>query len=238
MPTTLLPFSGPCTQALFLRRYKRFFVDAMDPETGEVYTAHTNNTGSMLGLLRPGAPVLLSPANNPARKLRWTLECVDFHGTLVGVNTATPNRLLKAAWKAGALPEVVGYPRFKAEAVVGDSRLDAHLSGPAGELWVECKNVTLVEDDAACFPDAVTARGQKHLEELMSLAAQGARVALFFLIQRADGRCFGPADFIDQRYGELFWRAVDCGVEAWPYVADVTPEGIGLLDRLELVPRP
>ncbi|MEZ7197604.1 DNA/RNA nuclease SfsA [Pseudodesulfovibrio karagichevae] len=233
-----MPFHAPCRRAAFVRRIKRFTVEAValdGPDKGALLKAHTNNTGSMLGLLRPGSSALLSPAANPDRKLKYTLEGLELAGAMVGVNTLTPNRMLYAAWRAGALPEMDGYDHFQKEAKVGESRLDAHLTGEPGDLWVECKNVTLVEDDVARFPDAVTERGQKHLRELMALAETGARVALFFLIQRPDGRCFGPADFIDPAYAELFYQALDAGVEAWPYVADVDETGITLGRRLAVV---
>ncbi|QJB55785.1 DNA/RNA nuclease SfsA [Pseudodesulfovibrio sp. zrk46] len=233
-----LLFPGQCRRASFIRRYKRFTVEATaldGSNQGDLLLAHTNNTGSMLGLLRTGAPALLSPAANPKRKLKYTLEALELGGAMVGVNTLTPNRMLKLAWETGAMPEMAGYDHFKSEAKVGDSRLDAYLSGPEGELWVECKNVTMVEDDIACFPDAVTERGQKHLRELMALAETGARVALFFLVQRPDGHCFGPADVIDPVYAELFYEALDKGVEAWPYVAHVDAEGIRLGERLKVV---
>ncbi|WP_319542168.1 DNA/RNA nuclease SfsA [uncultured Pseudodesulfovibrio sp.] len=224
--------------ASFIRRIKRFTVDAealTGSDAGEVLKAHTNNTGSMLGLLRPGATALLSPAANPDRKLKYTLEGLDLAGTMVGVNTLTPNRMLYRAWETGAIPELDGYDHFRKEAKVGQSRLDAFLSGERGDLWVECKNVTMVEDCVACFPDAVTERGQKHLRELMALAETGARVALFFLIQRPDGDCFGPADVVDPVYAELFYEAMDKGVEAWPYVAHVDEYGITLGRRLSVV---
>ncbi|WFS62472.1 DNA/RNA nuclease SfsA [Pseudodesulfovibrio thermohalotolerans] len=237
-PVARIPFHAPCRHAAFVRRIKRFTVEAeaLDgPDRGATLMAHTNNTGSMLGLLRQGGTALLSPAANPNRKLKYTLEGLSLAGAMVGVNTLTPNRMLYAAWQCGAMPEMDGYEHFQKEAKVGHSRLDAHLTGGRGDLWVECKNVTLVEDDVARFPDAVTERGQKHLRELMELAAEGARVALFFLIQRPDGRCFGPADFIDPVYAELFYEALDAGVEAWPYVADVDENGITLGRRLQVV---
>ncbi|WP_281760294.1 DNA/RNA nuclease SfsA [Pseudodesulfovibrio nedwellii] len=233
-----LPFHAPCRTAAFIRRIKRFTVDAealTGPDAGEILKAHTNNTGSMLGLLRPGSTALLSPAANPNRKLKYTLEALDLAGTMVGVNTLTPNRMLYKAWEISALSEMDGYEYFKKEAKVGQSRLDAFLSGERGDLWVECKNVTMVEDGIACFPDAITERGQKHLRELMALAKTGARVALFFLIQRSDGDCFGPADFIDPVYAELFYEAMDKGVEMWPYVAHVNEHGITLGQRLSVV---
>ncbi len=221
-------------RAFFLSRHKRFTVEA-ETASGERLAAHTNNTGSMMGLLRPGREILLSPAANPARKLKWTLEAVRLSGTWVGVNTSTPNRMIRAAWETGAIPEMAGFEHFRPEAKVGDSRLDAYLSGTRGELWVECKNVTLVEDQVAAFPDAVTERGQKHLRELMDLAGRGVRVALFFLVQRTDARCFGPADYIDPVYAELFYEALGRGVEIWPHVAVVDERGVTLGKRLEVV---
>lgn len=228
----LWPFPGGCVQGRLLRREKRFTVH-VDLDGREV-AAHTNNSGSMLGLTRPGAEVLLSPAPGAHRKLAWTLELVRLSGFWVGVNTATPNRLLAAAHAAGLLPETRGYPEYRAERRAGGSRLDALLEGPAGRLWVEAKNVTLAEAGAALFPDAPTERGRRHLAELMALARQGARVACFFLVQRPDAACFGPAGVIDPDYARLFRQALAAGVEAWPYRARITPQGIGLGARLPL----
>jgi len=226
----LLPFSSECTVARFLRREKRFRVEV---ELDGVPTwVHCNNSGSMLGLLREGCEVLVSPAARPGRRLGHTLEMVKWGGFWVGVNTLTPNRLLKRAWERGLLPEVAAYTSMRPEATVGGSRLDACFEGPPGRLWVEAKNVTLVEEEVGCFPDAVTERGQKHLRELMALKRRGDRVACFYLIQRPDARCFGPADFIDPEFASLFDEAVAEGVEAWPYRAVLSPAGIGLGERL------
>ncbi|WP_243547402.1 DNA/RNA nuclease SfsA [Pseudodesulfovibrio tunisiensis] len=232
-----IPYPSGCLNAIFVARHKRFTVECRvdGPDGMQTVLAHTNNTGAMSGLLRPGSRALLSPASNPARKLKWTLEALAFHDTLVGVNTLTPNRMLKRAWETGAIPELRGYATFQPEAKIGDSRLDAHLTSDGPDLWVECKNVTLVEDDVARFPDAVTVRGQKHLHELMTLARTGARVALFLLIQRNDAHCFGPADFVDEEYARLFYEALNTGVEAWPFVAEITDSGIALGQRLDVV---
>ena len=231
----LLKFPSGSRSAVFVAREKRFLAHVI--VDGQLVTAHTNNSGSMLGLLRPGMDVFLSPATSPKRKLPYTLELVRPCRTWVGVNTSTPNRLLKRMWETAAIPEFLGYTGFLPEAVHGDSRLDAKLSGPDGEFWIEAKNVTMVEDQVACFPDAVTTRGQKHLLELMDLAESGARVGVFLAVQRPDGVCFGPADFIDPRFAELFWMAVDRGVEFWPHVVHASPEGIALGPRLPLVSR-
>jgi len=233
--SSLLHFPSGSRQAVFLAREKRFLVHVL--LDGQEVTVHTNNSGSMLGLLRPGMDVFLSPAASAKRRLPYTLELVRPHGDWVGVNTLTPNRLLRRAWETRALPELSGYTDFSPEAKWGQSRLDARLSGPDGDFWIEAKNVTMVEDDVACFPDAVTERGQKHLRELMELAGHGVRVGVFLAVQRPDGQCFGPADFIDPRFAELFWQAADAGVEFFPHVVHAGPKGIALGERLPLVSR-
>jgi sugar fermentation stimulation protein A len=144
----------------------------------------------MLGLLRPGARVLLSESGNPKRKLAHTLELVDFHGTWVGVNTSTPLRLLRAAWSRGLLPEAAGYGSFRPEAARGDSRLDALLEGPAGRLWVECKTYPVEDARRRSFPTRSRPGAQAPAR------AHGHRPVgdgpPFLLSQRADAGCFAP----------------------------------------------
>ncbi|MGE4263879.1 MAG: DNA/RNA nuclease SfsA [Desulfovibrio sp.] len=247
----LLPFPPGCRVARLVRREKRFTAVTLGPE-GEELRAHTNNTGSMLGLLRPGTLALLSPAprreKGPERVLKWTLEALALSGghrglspAWVGVNTLTPNRLLAAAWRAGLLPEARAYARMTPEARTGDSRLDARFdAAEEGEslppLYVECKNVTLVEDGQAQFPDAASERGRRHLDELIRLADQGCRAALFFLVQRPDGDCFAPAEAIDPEYAAGLAQALRAGVEVWAWRARVTEQGISLAERLGLAP--
>jgi sugar fermentation stimulation protein A len=240
----LLPFPPGCRITRLVRREKRFTAVTRDPSSGEELRAHTNNTGSMLGLLRPGALALLSPAANPGRVLKWTLEALALPGghrgqspAWVGVNTLTPNRLLAAAWRAGLLPEATAYVRMTPEAKTGDSRLDGLFeAGGLPPLYVECKNVTLVEDGQAQFPDAASERGRKHLDELARLVRQGCRAALFFLVQRPDGGCFAPAEAVDPEYAAGLARALRAGVEVWAWRARISEQGISLAERLGLAP--
>lgn len=258
----LLPLPPRCIVAAFVARRKRFSV--LLQHQGADLWVHSNNSGSMLGLCLPGAPVLASPASNPDRKLKYTQECVwlarravpelieNTHesgayesgahspasGFWVGVNTSTPNRMLEAAFHAGRLPFAQGYTTLVREAKRGQSRLDGLLTAPGlPPLWVECKNVTMVEDNAACFPDAASERGQKHLRELMDIVACGERAAMFYLVQRPDGECFAPADFIDPAYATLFYEALSAGVEMYPFHALVSPAGIDLGPMLPVRPQ-
>ena len=258
----LLPLPPHCIVAAFVARRKRFSV--LLQHQGADLWVHSNNSGSMLGLCLPGAPVLASPASNPDRKLKYTQECVwlarravpelveNTHGSgacesgahspasgfWVGVNTSTPNRMLEAAFHARRLPFAQGYTTIVREAKRGQSRLDGLLTAPdLPPLWVECKNVTMVEDNAACFPDAASERGQKHLRELMDIVACGERAAMFYLVQRPDGECFAPADFIDPAYATLFYEALSAGVEMYPFRALVSPAGIDLGPMLPVRPQ-
>lgn len=223
----MLPFPQGCRLGTLVRRVKRFSVECAS--SAGPFWAHTNNSGSMLGLLRPATRLLASPAPGVRRALPYTLELLWCSGFWVGVNTATPNRLLRAAFAAGLLPWAEGYTQFRAEAVRGNSRLDALLTGEGlPPLWIECKNVTLVEDGVAAFPDAVSVRGHKHLKEMASIAASGERAAFFYCIQRPDAACFAPAGYIDPQYEQAFYEAACAGVESHAHLAVVSEQGIGL----------
>jgi len=229
----LIPFQSTCITARFIGRHKRFSIEAH--YQGERIWAHTNNTGSMMGLLKPGQDIFLSRSANPKRKLPYTLELVKIHDMWVGVNTLTPNRILKLAWQHKQMKELLPYDQFFAEVKYGDCRFDACLQNRSQKCWVEAKNVTLVEDDIAAFPDAVTKRGQKHLETLIQIKKRGIDTALFFFIQRTDGKCFAPADYIDPTYADLFDEAIQKGVQIWPYQAVITTDGIGIGKKLDIL---
>ena len=247
MNTPLLFFPAPCKTARFLRRYKRFSIETLLDNTP--VWVHSNNSGAMLGLLRRGAPALLSPAENPKRRLRYTLEALwvgkstpdDSEGFWTGVNTLTPNRLLKAAFAADLLPFVrhaEGYDTFTAEVRHGASRVDGLIQGKGvPDIWVECKNVTLCEENTALFPDAATTRGQKHLCELISLVQSGARAVMLYVIERPDCSCFSPAECIDPEYARLFFQAMAAGVEMCPVMVDVTEQGIFWNKTIPVRPR-
>ncbi len=232
-----MEFPRPLRRGVFERREKRFLVYADLPGEGPV-TAHTNNTGSMRGCLAPGAPVWLSPATNPARQLRWTLDLVEtvagvFPGVagdvLVGVNTALANTLVAEALVAGVVPELAGFADLRREVRYGsrNSRADFLLTGAAGaRTWVEVKNVSLVENGHARFPDAPTARGRKHLAELTDRVRDGEGAALVFCVQRGDAATVGPADDIDPEYGRLLREAAAAGVVVAAVVMDVRVAGI------------
>ncbi|MEW8425210.1 MAG: DNA/RNA nuclease SfsA [Candidatus Thiodiazotropha sp.] len=209
----------PLTNGRILRRYKRFLADIELPG-GEVVTAHCPNTGSMLGCWQPGAPVQLSHSDNPRRKLAWTLERVDMGQGWIGVHTGRTNPVIEEALREGRIAELVGYRSIRREVVYSHdgerSRFDLFLAeGSRVDAWVEVKNVTLWRGDGLSFPDAVTARGRKHLELLAAACGQGYRGVMVYALNRPEGDYFHPAEEIDPAYAETLRRVVrEAGVEA------------------------
>ena len=195
-----MKFPAPLTRGKLLKRYKRFLAD-VELENGEVVVAHCANTGAMMGLNAPGVTVYLSANDNPKAKLAWRWEAVELEdGTIVGINTAHPNRLVEEAILAGAIPELSGYAALKREVKYGvNSRIDLLLSDNAkGLCYVEVKNVHLLRTPRlAEFPDSVTARGAKHLHEMADMVAAGHRAVMFYLVQRSDCDHFSLARDID-----------------------------------------
>lgn len=225
----------PLTAGTLVRRYKRFLAD-VELEDGTTVTVHCPNSGSMKGCAVPGSRVFLSTSTNPGRTYPFTWELVESDGFWAGINTALPNRLTRAAIEDGTVAELQGYQTIRPEVPYGEhSRIDLLLEGTPGRCFVEVKNVTLVEGGRALFPDAVTTRGQKHLNELMRVVAEGDRGVIFFTVQRGDGHSVSPADLIDPEYGRLLRLAVESGVEALAYRALVTPQEIRLTERLPVI---
>ncbi|MEO1092045.1 MAG: DNA/RNA nuclease SfsA [Pseudomonadota bacterium] len=227
-----MQFAGTLREARLLRRYKRFLADVALPN-GDVVTVHCPNPGRMAGLDAPGSVVWLRPAG-PGRKLPFTLELVEADGTLVGINTANPNEIAREAILAGAIPELAGYATWRREVAYAErSRVDLLLSDPVrGRCWVEIKNVHWRVGTVARFPDAVTARGTKHLKALADQRAVGDRAVMLYVVQRADCSVFGLAPDIDPTYARACHEAVAAGVELFCYACEVGHDGVRITHAL------
>lgn len=236
----MMKFHAPLIKGTLVKRYKRFMAD-VELADGEVVTAHCPNPGAMLGLKDPGLPAYLTPAKDPNRKLKYTLEALEVDGQLVGINTGNPNKIVKEALETAALPEFSDYKTVRPEVKYGEnSRVDFLLTqdGHSGDLpdcYVEVKNVHLMrEAGLAEFPDSVTARGAKHLQELSNMVAQGHRAVMFYLVQRMDADRFAIASDIDSKYATEFERAVAAGIEIVCYSCHISEEGIALAGSLPM----
>lgn len=205
----------PIVQGYLIKRYKRFLADVYLPHNQETITAHCPNSGAMLGLLTENNPVVLTDSSNPARKLKYTLQAIQSDDTWVGINTMIPNELVYNALTNQNILPLTGYTDLKREVKYGtNSRIDFLLKNTKKpDCYVEVKNVTLKRQLKAEFPDCVTARGKKHLEELTILAQKGYRCVIIYLIQRHDCCEFSLAEDLDPAYAKAAMKAKEAGVE-------------------------
>ncbi|MCB9366977.1 MAG: DNA/RNA nuclease SfsA [Calditrichaeota bacterium] len=220
----------PLLRGTLLRRYKRFFADVL-LEDGREITAVTPNTGSMKGVCIVGARVLISQSDAPTRKIPYTWELVEIAGKWVGINTHMPNQIVAEALEQKALPGLEQYDTFRREfKLPSGSRIDFMLGDE--DALLEVKNVTLVENGVALFPDSVTERGTRHLHELMEFVQEGREACMVYVVQHHLATSFSPADGIDPVYGTTLRDAFQAGVKLIAMKADVTEQEIKLTESL------
>lgn len=228
-------FETPLVPARLLRRYKRFLADCQ-LENGQEVVAHCANPGSMMGLADPGSKIWLEPNDDPKKKLKYGWRLLDHeNGHFTGVDTSIPNRVLKQAFAAGAIAELAHYPSVRSEVKYGEnSRIDFLLSGDGlPDCYVEVKSVTLMRNPGVAeFPDSVTKRGTKHLQELQRICEGGQRAVMLYLVQRTDGTAFKLAGDIDPQYEAAFQQATAAGVEHLVYATEINPEEIRVGARI------
>jgi sugar fermentation stimulation protein A len=190
----------------------------------------------MTGLAEPGSRVILSDSENPKRKLRYTWELVRVGRTWVGVNTGFTNKVAREALERNRIPELAGHDELRSEVRYGEhSRLDFLLEFGGKLCYVEVKSVTLAVEGVAQFPDAVTARGLKHLAELRSAKTAGHRAAMLFVVGRQDCRSFAPAEEVDPAYAAGLREAHQAGVEILVHATKLAPTGITLAASIPFV---
>jgi len=230
-------FQTDLVPARLIRRYKRFLADCT-LEDGSEIIAHCANPGSMMGLAEEGTKVWLEPNDDPKKKLKYGLRLVDHeNGHLTGVDTSLPNRVLRAALEAREIEALATYSTVQPEVKYGEnSRVDFLLRGNGlPDAYVEVKSVTLCRSPAlAEFPDSVTARGTKHMNELAAVARAGHRAVLLYLVQRTDCTHVDIAADIDPKYAAAHAEATQAGVETICIGTHITPEGIDIAAPLAL----
>lgn len=230
-----MQFSPPLQAAILIKRYKRFLADVLTPE-GDILTLHCPNTGAMTGCATPGDTVWYSTSSNLKRKYPHTWELTQTQqGAWICVNTQQANALVKEALLAETLPPFTGYSTLKSEVKYGaeGSRIDVMLQAEdRRNCYIEVKSVTLAESESGYFPDAVTVRGQKHLRELMSVAASGDRAVILFAVLHSAITRFSPARHIDEKYAQLLSEAQLNGVEIWAYKAELSADNMTLKEPL------
>ncbi len=226
----------PLTRGKILSRYKRFLADVTLPD-GKIMTVHCPNPGSMMGLNRSGMNVWISNSKNPKRKLQYSLELVEAEKSLVGVNTNLANRLAREAIEAGLISQIGANATIKPEQKYGENSRVDFLVEESGKppIYVEVKSVTLQRTNGLFeFPDSVTSRGRKHLNELSNEVSRGNRALMIFLVQRSDGDQFKIADDIDPKYDVAFRQALSSGVEACCIKCNISENAISPNEIVEI----
>ena len=220
--------SGP-----FIKRYKRFFVDIK--VKNKIITAHCPNTGSMYGLLKKGNKVWLSKSDNPKRQLTYTLQIIEDCKSKVGVNTHLANRIVLHALKNNLIKEFDKKIEIKPETKFGlNTRFDFLITADNSKIFLEVKNVTLSRiKGLAEFPDAVTTRGLKHIDELIKANKKGYKIFILYLVQRDDCNAFKIAGDIDPEYSESLSKAVKKKLKVLCYDCKFTSKGIKLNQKVK-----
>jgi sugar fermentation stimulation protein A len=220
----------PLVFGTLIKRYKRFLAD-VELDDGTLITAHCPNTGRMTTCAEPGWRVALSDSQNPQRKYRFTWELVHNGQCWICVHTGRANQMAFEAVSQNIIPAFAGYTEVLREQTFGNSRFDLLLRKGDALCYIEVKNVTLRADDGCyAFPDAVTERGRKHLNELVDVVNAGHRAAMLYVIPRSDGTAFRAAREIDPQYADALEAAEVAGVEIHVWHARVAPESLHLSD--------
>ena len=230
-------FQTDLIPARLIRRYKRFLADCL-LEDGREIIAHCANPGSMMGLADEGIKIWLEPNDDPKKKLKYGWRLIEHeNGHFTGVDTSVPNRALRATLENREIPELADYHTVKPEVKYGEkSRIDFLLTQEGlPDCYVEVKSVTLSRTRGqAEFPDSVTKRGAKHLEELSNMVAQGHRAVMLYLVQRTDCSTFSLADDIDPTYHQAYLDARAAGVETICLSTQISPQEITIGDPIKI----
>lgn len=227
-----MQFHPPLQAATLIKRYKRFLADVVTDEGREI-TVHCPNSGSMRGCSTPGSRVMLSTSANPQRKYPQTFEMIQKGDTWIGVNTMLTNHIVAEAIAEEKIKELQGIDSITREVKTSaSSRLDLLLEKGEKKIYVEIKNCSLAEEGWAMFPDAVTARGTKHLRELADLVQKGSQGVIFFCVQRTDADRFRPAAHTDPLYTQTLIEVARQGVQILVYQAEVSPRSISIRKSL------
>jgi sugar fermentation stimulation protein A len=221
-----LTATGPLTEATFVARPNQLLVEArVGPR---LVRAHMADRGRLLGLLTPGARLLLAPRDEIGRKTAFQVVGVYSGDELVSLDTQLPNRLVMTALSSNAMPQFARYTRIQREVTVAEHRFDFRLGEGMQTCLLEVKSVGKLEGGLAMFPDAPTERGRSHLDLLSKMARSGQRSALVFIVQRHHARAVVPDDAIDPAFGKALRNAICAGVEVYAYLCPLTPEGLTL----------
>tara|TARA_Y100000590_G_scaffold423428_1_gene529300 strand:+ start:757 stop:1458 length:702 start_codon:yes stop_codon:yes gene_type:complete len=228
-----MKFKNKLLQGSLIKRYKRFFVDIK--YQNKTITAHCPNSGSMMGLINPSNKAFFSQSDDPKRKLKYTLEMVEVNKKMIGVNTHLTNKIFYEALRDKKIKNLENYTNIKREVVFSEkTRFDFLVFLKQKKTFLEVKNVTLSrEQNIAEFPDAITSRGTRHLNELINAKKKGYESYIVYIVQRDDCKSFKIANDIDKKYKNAFDNALENGVKILCYDCKLTDEEIIINNQIQ-----
>lgn len=217
---------GNVREGVFVRRLNRFVAEV--GIGGRTEKVHVKNTGRLADWLVPGNTVALEDAgpDREGRKTRYSLIAARRRDGWVNIDSQAPNEVVREALMAGRIAGLPAVRSLRGEAAYGGSRFDFHFDDGVREGFIEVKGVTLERDGTALFPDAPTARGARHLEELAKAAENGYAAFVLFLVQMEGCRRFMPHAELDPRFAAALRRAARAGVGVLAFDSVVSADEI------------
>ncbi len=233
--TPFIRFATPLIAGRFCRREKRFLAEVALAE-GQHIWAHVPNSGALTGCLEPGMEVLLTADGRPGRKTAYTWRFCRIGSGWVSVDTTAPNRLMAAILAGCGLPGLPPPYHLQTEVRLPQgSRLDFAVDKDGQLHFIEVKSITWVEDGLALFPDGITSRGRRHLQELAALVQQGHQAWNIFVVQRQDAQRMAPASQVDPAYAQELAKAAAAGVRLLALATRVDPPTITVTHPLPII---
>lgn len=200
-----MQFFGKTKRGFFVSRANRFTV--LCTLNGKVVKAYLPNPGRLHELLLPGVPVYLEEVSSLERRLPFTVVAVKRENQPIVLHTLRANRIARFLIEKGRVPGLEGAAVVKDEVTMGNSRFDFLLKRGEKDFYLEVKSCTLFSRTVAMFPDAVTARGKKHVEELVALSRRGIEGAVLFLVHSSNVQVFMPEYHTDLEFAKTLCQA-------------------------------
>jgi sugar fermentation stimulation protein A len=197
------PFSR-ITMATYLRRPNRFTLICRVGD-GPV-RAFLPNPGRLWELLLPGAVIYLEKATGEG-KMPYTAVAIEREGYPVMVHTHRVNDLASRLIEKKLIPGLEKAVIVRREVPQGRSRFDFLLRKGSQEIFLEVKSCTLFSKKMAMFPDAVTSRGRRHIEELVALKGGKRSGAVLFLVFWPQAEIFLPEYHTDLEFARTLLQA-------------------------------
>ena len=235
MKVPYISFPDNLLQAIIISRPNRFVLVCED-ESGNRIKLHLPDPGRLPLIIKEGRVVYYKPTNNPERKTAGSVILVKLdNDEFVSMNSHLANDLAEVGLENEFFDGLSDYSINRREYTWGNSRFDFLLNAADGdEYLLEVKSVNLVDDGQACFPDAPTKRGVRHLEELIKWKdVTGNLAGVLFIVQQEQAELFKPCEEIDPDFAETLDKAREAGIDIFVYDTNVDLNKIMLNQRIE-----